>query len=61
MYFARPDSMMDDVSVHKARMRMGVKLGEKILRLRPDHDIDTVIPIPTPRATPRWKSPTCSA
>ena len=46
VYFARPDSMMDDVSVHKARMRMGVTLGEKILRLRPDHDIDTVIPIP---------------
>ncbi len=46
VYFARPDSMLDDVSVHKARMRMGVKLGEKILRLRPDHDIDTVIPIP---------------
>lgn len=46
VYFARPDSMMDDISVHKARMRMGVKLGEKILRLRPDHDIDTVIPIP---------------
>jgi len=38
--------MMDDISVHKARMRMGVKLGEKILRLRPDHDIDVVIPIP---------------
>ena len=46
VYFARPDSMMDDISVHKARMRMGVKLGEKILSLRPDHDIDTVIPIP---------------
>ncbi len=46
VYFARPDSMMDDISVHKARMRMGVKLGEKILRLRPGHDIDTVIPIP---------------
>jgi amidophosphoribosyltransferase len=46
VYFARPDSMMDDVNVHKARMRMGVTLGEKILRLRPDHDIDTVIPIP---------------
>ena len=46
VYFARPDSMMDDISVHKARMRMGVKLGEKILRLRPDHDIDVVIPIP---------------
>src|SRR5690606_30837798 len=46
VYFARPDSMMDDISVHKARMRMGVKLGEKIKRLRPDHDIDVVIPIP---------------
>src|SRR6478609_3876106 len=46
VYFARPDSMMDDISVHDARMRMGVKLGEKILRLRPDHDIDVVIPIP---------------
>src|SRR5690606_35417597 len=46
VYFARPDSMIDEVSVHKARMRMGVKLGEKILRLRPDHDIDTIIPIP---------------
>ncbi|KAF1709391.1 amidophosphoribosyltransferase [Pseudoxanthomonas kalamensis DSM 18571] len=46
VYFARPDSMLDNVSVHKARMRMGIKLGEKILRLRPDHDIDTVIPIP---------------
>lgn len=46
VYFARPDSLIEDVSVHKARMRMGVKLGEKILRLRPDHDIDTVIPIP---------------
>ncbi|MBS3895680.1 amidophosphoribosyltransferase [Silanimonas sp.] len=46
VYFARPDSMIDTVSVHKARMRMGQKLGEKILRLWPDHDIDTIIPIP---------------
>ncbi|WP_028769733.1 amidophosphoribosyltransferase [Silanimonas lenta] len=46
VYFARPDSMIDTVSVHKARMRMGQKLGEKILRLWPEHDIDTVIPIP---------------
>ncbi|MCY7354417.1 MAG: amidophosphoribosyltransferase [Lysobacter sp.] len=46
VYFARPDSMMEDISVHKARMRMGVTLGEKILRQRPDHDIDVVIPIP---------------
>lgn len=46
VYFARPDSMIENISVHKARMRMGVTLGEKILRLRPDHDIETVIPIP---------------
>jgi len=46
VYFARPDSMIENISVHKARMRMGVTLGEKILRLRPEHDIDTVIPIP---------------
>lgn len=46
VYFARPDSMIEDISVHKARMRMGVTLGEKILRERPDHDIDVVIPIP---------------
>jgi amidophosphoribosyltransferase len=46
VYFARPDSMIEDISVHKARMRMGVKLGEKIQRLRPEHDIDVVIPIP---------------
>ncbi|HRP71327.1 MAG TPA: amidophosphoribosyltransferase [Luteimonas sp.] len=46
VYFARPDSLIENISVHKARMRMGVTLGEKILRLRPDHDIDTVIPIP---------------
>lgn len=46
VYFARPDSMMDEISVHKARMRMGVTLGEKILRLRPKHGIDVVIPIP---------------
>ncbi len=46
VYFARPDSMIEEISVHKARMRMGVALGEKILRERPDHDIDVVIPIP---------------
>ncbi|MEN1957492.1 amidophosphoribosyltransferase [Luteimonas changyuni] len=46
VYFARPDSMIENISVHKARMRMGVTLGEKILRERPNHDIDVVIPIP---------------
>ncbi|MCX8049768.1 MAG: amidophosphoribosyltransferase [Methylohalobius sp.] len=46
VYFARPDSILDKISVHKARLRMGEKLAEKILRLRPNHDIDVVIPIP---------------
>jgi amidophosphoribosyltransferase len=46
VYFARPDSIMDGISVYKSRMRMGEKLAEKILRERPDHDIDVVIPIP---------------
>jgi amidophosphoribosyltransferase len=47
VYLARPDSMMEDVSVYKARLRMGEKLAEKILRERgPDHGIDAVIPIP---------------
>lgn len=46
VYFARPDSIIDNVSVYKARLRMGEKLAEKILRIRPDHDIDVVIPIP---------------
>lgn len=46
VYFARPDSMIDGISVHKSRMRMGTKLAEKILREQPDHDIDVVIPIP---------------
>ena len=46
VYFARPDSILDEISVYRARRRMGDKLADKILKLRPDHDIDVVIPIP---------------
>jgi amidophosphoribosyltransferase len=46
VYFARPDSIIDNISVHKARQRMGEKLASKIMREWPDHDIDVVIPIP---------------
>ena len=46
VYFARPDSLMDGISVYKSRLRMGEKLANKLVKERPDHDIDVVIPIP---------------
>ncbi len=46
VYLARPDSIIDGISVYKARLRMGEELAKKILRLYPKHDIDVVIPIP---------------
>jgi amidophosphoribosyltransferase len=46
VYFARPDSFIDGVSVYASRVNMGKKLGEKIKREWDDLDIDVVIPIP---------------
>ena len=46
VYLARPDSIIDGLSVYKTRLRMGEKLGDKILRENPNHDIDVVMPIP---------------
>ncbi len=46
VYLARPDSIIDDISVYKTRLRMGEMLARKIRTTWPDHDIDVVIPIP---------------
>jgi amidophosphoribosyltransferase len=51
VYLARPDAVIDNISVHKSRMRMGEALAEKINKLKPDHDIDVVIPIPESSTT----------
>jgi amidophosphoribosyltransferase len=46
VYFARPDSLMDGISVYKTRMRQGEALARKICKQRPELKIDVVIPIP---------------
>jgi len=51
VYLSRPDSVIDNVYVYKARLRMGTYLADKIKREWPDHDIDVVIPIPSTSRT----------
>ncbi|MBU2924594.1 amidophosphoribosyltransferase [Colwellia sp. 4_MG-2023] len=46
VYFARPDSTIDKISVYASRVEMGTKLGEKIAKEWDDVEIDVVIPIP---------------
>ncbi|WP_372770837.1 amidophosphoribosyltransferase [Pseudoalteromonas sp.] len=46
VYFARPDSTIDKISVYAARVNMGTKLGEKVKREWADKEIDVIIPIP---------------
>ena len=46
VYFSRPDSTIDSISVHKSRLRMGDYLGEKIATQYSHLNIDVVIPVP---------------
>jgi amidophosphoribosyltransferase len=46
VYLARPDSVIDGISVYETRLRMGASLAEKVKREHPHLDIDVVVPIP---------------
>jgi len=46
VYLARPDSIMDGVSVYQARLNMGETLAQRLISTMPPGDIDVVIPIP---------------
>ena len=46
VYLARPDSVIDGVSVYESRLHMGRKLAEKIRRTKPRLEVDVVIPVP---------------
>ena len=46
VYLARPDSIMDGVSVYQARLNMGETLAQRLISTMPPSDIDVVIPIP---------------
>jgi len=46
VYFSRPDSIIDGISVYKCRLAMGEALADEVLRkMGPDHDIDVIIPV----------------
>ena len=46
VYLARPDSVMDGVSVYQARLNLGETLAQRVISTMPPNEIDVVIPIP---------------
>ena len=46
VYFARPDSVIDGISVHKARLRMGESLAKRVAKSFQENEIEAVIPVP---------------
>ncbi len=46
VYLARPDSVMDGISVYQARLNLGETLAKRVVSTVPPSEIDVVIPIP---------------
>jgi len=46
VYLARPDSVMDGISVYQARLNLGETLAQRVINAMPPQEIDVVIPIP---------------
>ena len=46
VYLARPDSVLDGISVYQARLNLGETLAKRVVSTVPPSDIDVIIPIP---------------